>query len=223
MPNSKSRRNFKKLLEPCDGDPELHQWIKYFIGIDIPSHAVCPSHSSPFDYIRHAYFEPTKDCIVVAPRGGGKTKLASVATLLDLIHKPPCSVRILGGSLEQSLRMWEHLWPEIEFWAKHLLSKRGGTSKRIELRGGSNAAVLTQSQRAVRGLRVQKLRCDEVEMFDPEIWEAAQLVTKSRPTAAQSVLAPGGIPTTKRKISSSVPLICGAPSMRSAHRIVPMA
>ena len=35
--------------------------------------------------------------------------------------------------------------------------------------------MLAQSQRAVRGLRVQKLRCDEVEMFNPSIWEAAQL------------------------------------------------
>jgi len=32
----------------------------------------------------------------------------------------------------------------------------------------------------VRGIRVQKLRCDEVEMFEPEVWQAAQLITKSR-------------------------------------------
>jgi hypothetical protein len=31
----------------------------------------------------------------------------------------------------------------------------------------------------VRGLRVQKLRCDEVELFKPQIWQAAQLVTRS--------------------------------------------
>jgi hypothetical protein len=41
------------------------------------------------------------------------------------------------------------------------------------------AAVLTQSERAVRGLRVQKLRCDEVELFDDKVWQAAQLVTRS--------------------------------------------
>ena len=43
----------------------------------------------------------------------------------------------------------------------------------------SPAGVLAQSQRSVRGLRVQKLRCDEVELFDPAVWEAAQLTTRS--------------------------------------------
>jgi hypothetical protein len=55
------------------------------------------------------------------------------------------------------------------------------TGRRVGLVNGSKAAVLTQSQRAVRGVRVQKLRCDEVECFDPAVWEAAQLVTRSRP------------------------------------------
>jgi hypothetical protein len=31
----------------------------------------------------------------------------------------------------------------------------------------------------VRGQRVQKLRCDEVELFDPAVWSAAQLATRS--------------------------------------------
>ncbi len=38
------------------------------------------------------------------------------------------------------------------------------------MKNGAKAAVLAQSQRAVRGLHVQKLRCDEVEMFDPQVW-----------------------------------------------------
>jgi hypothetical protein len=40
--------------------------------------------------------------------------------------------------------------------------------------------LLAQSQTSVRGTRVQKLRCDEVELFTPDLWEAAQLVTRSR-------------------------------------------
>ena len=189
------------LLKPIHTDDALHAWIKHFIRIHIPRQSVCPHHNAPFDYIRHAYFEPTKDCVVIAPRGGGKTKLAAVATILDLLHKPPCAVRVLGGSLDQSLRMWEHIWPDIEHWAKHLLKRRAsGASRRIELINGSTAAVLTQSQRAVRGLRVQKLRCDEVEMFDPQIWQAAQLVTRSRADKM------GSDPILPNEISSSVPL-----------------
>ena len=45
----------------------------------------------------------------IGGRGAGKTRLGAIATLLDLLHKPGINIRILAGSLEQSLRMWEHL------------------------------------------------------------------------------------------------------------------
>jgi hypothetical protein len=149
-------------------------------GLRVPREAVCPNHYAPFDYLRAAYFEPAQDQIVWAPRGGGKTSLAAVATLLDLLHKPGCSVRILGGSLEQSLKMWDCLLPHLQELAEHLLENKKSVARRLRLTSGSTAAVLTQSQKSVRGLRVQKIRCDEVELFDPAVWEAAQLVTRSR-------------------------------------------
>ncbi|MGE5609308.1 MAG: hypothetical protein ACM359_08645 [Bacillota bacterium] len=159
---------------------ELADWVKLIVGIRIPRHPVCPGHNSPMEYLCRSHFEPARDLVVWAPRGGGKTRLGAIATLLDLLLKPGCQVRILGGSLEQSFKMWDHLWPDI---ARAIAMKgvRGSIQhRRIELANGSSAAVLTQSQRAVRGLHVQKLRCDEVELFDPDVWEAAQLVTRSR-------------------------------------------
>ena len=47
------------------------------------------------------------------------------------------------------------------------------------LRNGSRVEILAQSERAVRGTRVHKMRCDEVELFKRDIWEAAQLTTRS--------------------------------------------
>ena len=167
------------LFRPCRTPDQLHRWLRLFLGLNVPRRCVCDNHDAPFDYLCRAYFEPAEDLIVWAPRGGGKTRLAAVATLLDLLHKPGCSARILGGSLEQSLRMWEHLLPDVQRLARGLLPDRSPSSRRIRLTNRSTAAVLTQSQRAVRGLRVQKLRCDEVELFDPAVWEAAQLVTRS--------------------------------------------
>ena len=126
--------------------------------------------------------------VVWAPRGGGKTRLAAVATLLDLLHKPGAQVRILGGSLEQSLKLWDYLLPDLDRLARKLLTKRlRDSSRRVRLTTGGDAAVLTQSQRAVRGLRVQKLRCDEVELFDEGVWEAAQLVTRSQARGGRTV------------------------------------
>jgi hypothetical protein len=172
---------FECAMTPCANDDDLHLWVQYFLGLNIPRHPICPNHQSPFEYLSRAYHEPTSDLVVWAPRGGGKTRLAAAATLLDLLHKPGVQVRLLGGSMEQSLRVWEHLVPDLERVGARQL-ERALRGRKVELINGSKAAVLAQSERAVRGLRVQKLRCDEVELFEPNVWEAAQLTTRSGET-----------------------------------------
>ena len=168
------------LTSPLATPDDLHRWVRLFCNLNIPRVPVVAGHGAPFDYVTRAYFEPAQDQVVHAPRGGGKTRLAAVATLLDLLHKPGVSVRILGGSLEQSLRLWEHLLPDLTHAARDLIDKRLTKAHHVTLATGSTCAVLTQSEKSVRGLRVQKLRCDEVELFNPDVWEAAQLVTRSR-------------------------------------------
>jgi hypothetical protein len=167
-----------ELLRACADADGLWAWVRDHLGMEVPRVPFCAHHSAPFDYLEHAYFEPSSDVVVWGPRGGGKTRLAAVATLLDLLHKPGISVRILGGSLEQSLRVWEHLIPDLEMLAEDEVKRM--KALRVELTSGSIAAALAQSQRAVRGIRVQKLRCDEVEMFDPEVWRAAGATTRSK-------------------------------------------
>jgi hypothetical protein len=169
------------LTTPVHTHDELHQWIRTHTGLSVPRASVCPHHHAPFEYLKTAYFEPAQDQIVWAPRGGGKTSLAAVATLLDLLHKPGVGVRILGGSLDQSLRMWEYLLSNIhdERIGAGILADPKAVARKLRLTNGSSAAVLTQSQRSVRGVRVQKVRCDEVELFDRAIWSAAQLTTRS--------------------------------------------
>jgi hypothetical protein len=160
---------------------ELADWLKLFLGLRVPRKAVCAHHVAPFEYLRRAYFEPGSDQVVWASRGGGKTRLGAAATLLDMLHKPNVQVRILGGSMEQSLKMWEYLLPDLERVGALDLARevRRRTREVVLASSGSRVAVLPQSQKAVRGLRVQKLRCDEVELFDHEIWHAAQLVTRT--------------------------------------------
>lgn len=170
-----------KHVTRCANPDKLHLWIQKHLQLNIPRKPFCATHQAPFDYLVHAYFEPSTDVIVWGPRGGGKTRLAAIATLLDLLHKPGIAVRILGGSLEQSLRMWEHLLPDLQLLKELADEMKRPPSRKLVLKNRSTAAVLTQSQRNVRGLRVQKMRCDEVEMFDKDVWEAAQLVTRSIP------------------------------------------
>jgi len=164
---------------------DLKNYIKVFIGINIPDKKMCSEHDSPMDYLWrsfHADFasdkKPNADAIVWANRGGGKTELAAIATLLDCIFKPNCQVRILGGSGEQSSRMYDYL---TEFLYQGFEKLLAGPVLKAKSRftNGSVVELLTQSATSVRGQHVQKLRCDEIELFDEDVFAAAKFTTHS--------------------------------------------
>jgi hypothetical protein len=163
---------------------QLHRFVRRGLGLDVPRQCLEPGHDAPFAYLAHAFFEGASatagaDCVVWANRGGGKTLLGAVATALDLLFKPGIQVRILGGSLAQSAKMYAHLSAMFDRGLLRPTLATAPTQRRIVLTNGSCVEMLAQSQKAVRGLRVHKLRCDEVELFDADIWQAAQLVTRS--------------------------------------------
>ncbi|MGN6370379.1 MAG: hypothetical protein ACTHN5_19160 [Phycisphaerae bacterium] len=155
----------------------LRDWLWLCLGLEMPETPVCDGHNTPLDYLCHSFFEQEGDAVVWACRGGGKTMVGAAATLLDLLFKPGIEVRILGGSFEQSEKMFRYLRGLVGRGFEHLL-KETPTQRRLELINGSRVEVLAQSDRSVRGQRVQKLRCDEVELFDEGVWQAAQLTTR---------------------------------------------
>lgn len=207
MPHQPRRTPHTTIDHPLDASPEtpntgatvpprtpdaLHAWLRTNLEINLRRTPHLPAHAAPFDYLCHAFFEGrdgwdldrgeeigAADCVVWACRGGGKTFLGALATALDLYFKPGIQVRILAGSLEQAGRMHAHLATLFEH--PILASTLAGriTERRIRTRDGSMAELLAASQASVRGTRVQKIRCDEVELFDARIWEAAQLATRS--------------------------------------------
>ncbi len=167
---------------------DLKNYIKVFLGIDIPDKQICPEHNSPLDYLWHSFncdFTQPKpanaDCAVWANRGGGKTDLAAVATLLDCIFKPSCQVRILAGSEDQAGRMYQYLTDFLSRRAGGFEKYLAGPVRKAGCRfaNGSAVEVLTQSHTSVRGQHIQKLRCDEVELFDADIFNAAKFTTQS--------------------------------------------
>jgi hypothetical protein len=178
----------------------LKNYVNAFLGMNVPDKKICPNHSAPIDYLWHAFNCDNRlienvganpcvrplgnaDCILWANRGGGKTQLAAAATLLDCIFKPNCQVRILGGSLEQSKRMYEYLVSFTDSNFADSLKDRAYVGK-CKFKNNSRVEVLTQSARNVRGRHVQKLRCDEVELFDPDILTAAHFVPTSKDNIA---------------------------------------
>lgn len=176
----------KELTRPSS-PRELRAFVRDTLGLLIPNEAMVPGHQSPLDYLAHVFFEgrdDRSDVIVWANRGGGKTQIGAVATLLDLVFKPGVQVRILAGSFEQSSKMYRYLKSLLRRDALADMVAGNVTGRCLELRNGSRVEVLAQSETAVRGQRIHKLRCDEVELFDDEIWSAAQLTTRSEPHEA---------------------------------------
>jgi len=164
---------------------DLKNYIKVFLGIDVPDKQICDEHNGPLDYLWRSFncdFANHKlanaDCVVWANRGGGKTGLAAAATLLDCIFKPNCQVRILAGSEDQAGRMYQYLTGFLRNgFEKYLAGPVRKTG--CQFTNGSAVDVLTQSQASVRGQHIQKLRCDEVELFDSDVFNAAKFTTQS--------------------------------------------
>ena len=88
---------------------ELAAYVEAFLGLKIPSQRVCAGHDSPLDYLAYSVLgsldkqkgNGCRDIAVWANRGGGKTQLGAIGSLLEGVFLPGCEVRILGGSEDQ--------------------------------------------------------------------------------------------------------------------------
>ena len=102
-------------VRPATRD-QLRRFVAAELGLNIPDRSLCPGHNSPMDYLWHSFNADfaappaaNGDCVVWANRGGGKTQLAAVATLLEGLFKPGCQTRLLAGSRDQAHRMYDYL------------------------------------------------------------------------------------------------------------------
>ena len=161
---------------------ELAYYCEAFCGLRVPSRKICDRHDSPLDYLCSSFLEgngKNADLLVWANRGGGKTQLGAIASLLDCVFNANCDVRILGGSMQQSQQMYVYLCDMLT--EKYVEFLDGNiTANGCRFTNRSTVQLLTQSQSSVRGHHVQRLRCDEVELFDKKVWQAAQYVTQSK-------------------------------------------
>jgi hypothetical protein len=173
---------------------QLSAFLHDHLNLSIASRALIDGHQAPLEYLSHVFFQgrggfgahglahPPRalDSVVWASRGGGKTFLGAVATALDLVFKPGISIRILGGSLDQSKRMHAYLRTLFADGPLADLVEGPIRDSRLALTNGSEVELLAQSHTSVRGTRVQTLRCDEVELFREDVFDAAMLATRSK-------------------------------------------
>ena len=136
---------------------------------------MCKNHKSPFNALADAYFGRYPVTVWKASRGfGGKSTLMGVLSVVEAATLG-AQITILGGSAAQSQRVHEvtkQLW-------HHDYSPRGvladePTTFTTRLRNGAWIVALMASQKSVRGPHPQRLRLDEVDEMELELFEAAQ-------------------------------------------------
>lgn len=178
---------------PIKTEPALREYVRRAFGVEIPDTKVCEHHTTPWRAFADAYFARSPVTVWKGSRGfSGKTFLLSLLSTIE----GQClgaDVNLLGGSAEQSNRVHD---AATRFWS-HPSAPRGDISRTLggstEWRMGNTMQALVASQRSVRGPHPQRLRLDEVDEIDLEIFHAAMgqtMFDTRRPhTAPQTVIA----------------------------------
>lgn len=154
-------------------EAELYRYVVGRWGVQIPFQPT-GDRCSPWRAFADAYFARAGVSVWKASRGfGGKTFLLALLALTEATTLG-ANVTVLGGSGEQSTRVLEYM---DTFWAKpkaptNLLASEPA-KRRTELTNGGRIVALTASSRSVRGPHPSRLRCDEVDEMDLEIFDAA--------------------------------------------------
>jgi len=164
-------------------DEELWWYIKHHCGYEIPRTRIrtrrgCRDHVPPFTVTADAFFDRVGDFLVWACRSGCKTLGAALLTVLEGAHKPGIQCRILGGSKEQSKRMYEHFEPQAD--RNFRFAVRGDVQRELtRFQGGGMVAILAASATNVLGHHIPRLRLDEIDQFDPDVLQMAYGTSQS--------------------------------------------
>ncbi|HWP59556.1 MAG TPA: hypothetical protein VNL14_16810 [Candidatus Acidoferrales bacterium] len=152
----------------------LKLFVKKAFGVTFPDTKVCPGHSTPWQAFCDAYFCVSSMVIWKGSRGlSGKSFTLATLGLTEAITLK-CDVNILGGSGLQSQRVHDY---QVRHWLfprapRHLLASDPLTMK-TRLVYGNTIQALLASQNSVRGPHVQRLRLDEIDEMQLDIFDAS--------------------------------------------------
>lgn len=194
----KSISGGSKIVKPTDRD-QLWTTVKTLWGIEIPRVACCADHCAPFDAFADAYFAVHPITVWHASRGlGGKSMLLATLALTEAAVLGT-KTNLLGGSGEQAERVLKYMYgdeiPKVMWDApkapKYLVRggyDKGALKKETILNNGGYIRALMASSRSVRGPHPERLRLDEVDEMDLDIFDAAMGQTMAvRGIPAQTV------------------------------------
>jgi hypothetical protein len=151
----------------------LIEWLR---GPRISSRVNCgnPNHRAPLDFVTDILLGRVHDYVVWANRSGGKSYLAALVTWVKSGFLPDYDTTILGGSFEQSEKVYKAMG---DFWDSTGLRDdwlTGEPMRRLtEWKNKSRVSVLTASTRSARGPHPVQLIMDEVDEMPEDVYIAA--------------------------------------------------
>ena len=151
----------------------LFVWQQF--GLRLPWRKFTAGHSSPFDFVADAFWNPADNVAAWANRSGGKTLSASVLAALQFCPWEGYrqrKARVLSGSEYQASNLYN-------YWAQWCSSpvlasiSRGDLGKHLTRLAIGDMEILSASQKRVRGGKVQDLFRDEEDEIEPDVASAA--------------------------------------------------
>lgn len=150
-------------------DAKLHEFIRLYLGFDVPQHAHCPNHVAPFSFIADQFFDRVESCLGFANRSGGKTQEVAILNACDMIFKAGVEICSAGAVNSQAKRGWDYLcgmimgcsdYFELIYGSPPMIKK-----DTLYLPNGSNAQIVTASFAGLNSPHPNRTRIDEVELI----------------------------------------------------------
>jgi len=154
-------------------DDDLWEYIRIFLGYEIPRVAFCPEHDAPFDTIADAFFDRfyVGGAVAHANRGGGKTLNTAILHNCCMVLQPGIELAHVGAVERQGQKCYSYFKnfasskPLDTYFAKTLLSDATTTH-------GSQLQHLPGTYAAVSGPHPNILTFDEIE--ECKSWDVIQ-------------------------------------------------
>ncbi len=162
-------------------DDELWQWIKDNTGYAIPRKAVCPNHNAPFDFLADMYFNRVDGAVLLAPRGGGKTLMASILHYANSKFKPTLESATVAAIENQAILAYGHIRRFVYDEEGNMdPDVRESKMRETTFKNNSSVKVIVGSLAGVNGPHPQVVHIDEVDLMDPPVYQEAQQMPKGR-------------------------------------------
>ena len=209
------------LLTPCKNKKEVQAWIQYFLGLHLPDHTVSRhATTNPLDVVYEMYRicvlkqnpENIQELLYTAARGAGKTLATAIAEFMILLHDQR-DIAHVGAIMAQAKRAYEYVQgfcmapnvkpivdPATGLSADKILQK--STMEKSIFKVNNilcTMEILPTTMKALNGLHVSLVSCDELDTLNGESLRAIKEVAGMLDTKKGKKPLKVGISTRKSK------------------------